>query len=558
MHIAPYDNQNKPIVDAENACVPLNYFNIVKLKKGEAFEYQVPGYETCIVPATGSVDVNVEGVAFAKLGNRGVDVWDGEPEGVYVPVGAKVTIVCVSDQTETFIAGAKYDKVLEPFDVRADGLDLVQYGSDDTKTHRKIKHILGQKHHDKVGRLLVSELFTVGQGGWSGFPSHKHDTDRLPDETRHDETYNFRFRPNHGSGVQMLQREDNKPGDAYHIVDGSTICLDKGYHPCCGAAGLRDVLFHHPWRAQPALADPVFPAHPCLPDRDDPGHQGHGRQVQMSIATLAEVLQPALKQGYAVAGLVTLGWEDMRAYVAAGEAEGLPVILQAGPSCRAHTPLPILGKMFRHLAENASVPVVAHLDHGYTFEECREALDSGFTSLMFDGSRKPLAQNIEETARIAEMAHEAGISCEGEIGFVGYSGGESVGRHRSTGSGPLCQRNRVDAMAISVGNVHLQQDREGGLDEPRIRAIEALTEVPLVIHGGSGVPVAQRTALARGSRICKFNIGTELRMAFGEALRGAVNRDPERFDRVTILKETHDPVMAAARQVIRAFGPGQA
>jgi fructose-bisphosphate aldolase class II len=107
----------------------------------------------------------------------------------------------------------------------------------------------------------------------------------------------------------------------------------------------------------------------------------------------------------------------MRAYVAAARPRALPVILQAGPSCRAHTPLPILGKMFRHLAENASVPVVAHLDHGYTFEECREALDSGFTSLMFDGSRKPLDQNIEETARIAEMAHEAGISCEGEIGF---------------------------------------------------------------------------------------------------------------------------------------------
>jgi fructose-bisphosphate aldolase class II len=278
----------------------------------------------------------------------------------------------------------------------------------------------------------------------------------------------------------------------------------------------------------------------------------------MSIATLAEVLQPALKQGYAVAGLVTLGWEDMRAYVAAAEAEGLPVILQAGPSCRAHTPLPILGKMFRHLAENASVPVVAHLDHGYTFEECREALDSGFTSLMFDGSRKPLDQNIEETARIAEMAHESGISCEGEIGFVGYSGGETSAGTDPEEAARFASETGVDAMAISVGNVHLQQDREGGLDEPRIRAIEALTEVPLVIHGGSGVPVAQRTALARGSRICKFNIGTELRMAFGTALREAVNRDPECFDRVTILKETHDPVMAATRQVIRAFGPGQA
>ena len=241
MHIAPYDNGNKPIVDAENSTVPLNYFNIVKLKKGEAFTYRVPGYETCIVPATGTVDVGVEGVAFASLGRRGEDVWDGEPEGVYVPVGASVTIVCMSDETETFIAGAKYDKILEPFDVRKP--DLVQYGSDDTKTHRKIKHILGQKQHDKVGRLLVSELFTVGAGGWSGFPSHKHDTNRLPDETRHDETYNFRFKPNWGSGLQMLQREDGQPGDAYHIVDGSTICIDNGYHPCAVLPGYEMYYF---------------------------------------------------------------------------------------------------------------------------------------------------------------------------------------------------------------------------------------------------------------------------------------------------------------------------
>lgn len=241
MHIPPFDNQNKPIVDVDDPTVPLNYFNIVKLKRGEAFEYQVPGYETCIVPATGSVDVEVEGVRFAQLGNRGEDVWDGEPEGAYVPSGARAQMVCVSETAEVFVAGAKYDKVLDPFDVREH--DLVQYGSDDTKTHRKIKHILGQKQHDKVGRLLVSELFTVGQGGWSGFPSHKHDTNRLPDETRHDETYNFRFKPNWGSGLQMLQREDNEPGDAYHIVDGSTICIDKGYHPCCVLPGYEMYYF---------------------------------------------------------------------------------------------------------------------------------------------------------------------------------------------------------------------------------------------------------------------------------------------------------------------------
>lgn len=274
----------------------------------------------------------------------------------------------------------------------------------------------------------------------------------------------------------------------------------------------------------------------------------------MSLVTLAEVLQPALKQGHAVAGLVTLGWEETRAYVAAAEAEGVPVILQAGPGCREHTPLPILGKTFRYLAENASVPVVAHLDHGYTLEECKIALESGFTSIMYDGSRKPLQQNIDETAAIAEMAHSVGVSCEGEIGFVGYSGGEQSAGTDPDEAAQFARDTGVDAMAISVGNVHLQQDKDGaGLDEPRIRAIEAVTDVPLVIHGGSGVPVAQRTHLARSSAICKFNIGTELRMAFGNALRQAVNADPDRFDRVSILKETHDPVVAATRTVLQAF-----
>jgi 5-deoxy-glucuronate isomerase len=241
MHIPPYDNENNPILDANNKTVPLNYFNIVKLKKGEAFEYQVPGYETCIVPATGTININVEGIEFQRLGNRVEDVWDGEPEGVYVPVGAKAEMTCMSENAEVFIAGAKYDKVLVPFDVRES--DLVQYGSDETKTHRKIKHILGQKQHDKVGRLLVSELYTVGAGGWSGFPSHKHDTNRIPKETRHDETYNFRFKPNWGSGLQMLQRSDNESGDAYHIVDGSTICIDHGYHPCCVLPGYEMYYF---------------------------------------------------------------------------------------------------------------------------------------------------------------------------------------------------------------------------------------------------------------------------------------------------------------------------
>ena len=273
------------------------------------------------------------------------------------------------------------------------------------------------------------------------------------------------------------------------------------------------------------------------------------------LVTLRDTLQKALKKNYAVAGLVTLGWEDMMAYVEAAEKENCPVILQAGPSCRQHTPLPVLGKMFNYLAENACVPVVAHLDHGYTQEECKMAVDSGFSSVMFDGSKKTLNENIDETAKICELAHAAGVSCEGEIGFVGYSGGESSSGTDPEEASKFAKDTKIDAMAISVGNVHLQENNEGGLDEDRIRAIEEVTDVPLVIHGGSGVPVSQRTFLAQNSKICKFNIGTEPRSSFGYALREAVNTDPERFDRVQILKDTHGPLVEKTRSVLRAFKP---
>lgn len=274
----------------------------------------------------------------------------------------------------------------------------------------------------------------------------------------------------------------------------------------------------------------------------------------MTLATLAEVLGPALREGYAVPGLVCLGWEDARAYVRAAEAERAPVILQAGPGARAHMPVEVWGAMFRTLAESASVPVVAHLDHGLTVEDCRAAIGAGFTSVMIDGSALPLEHNIRLTAEVVALAHRAGVSCEGEVGVVGYAGGKA-----STGTDPedaarFARETAVDALAVSVGNVHLQEAAGTGLDLPRLRAIEAVTSVPLVIHGGSGVPAAERSALAAGSRIAKFNIGTELRMAFGAALRAAIARDDSRFDRLAILRETEDPVMQAARAVIRGLG----
>jgi 5-deoxy-glucuronate isomerase len=241
MHIPHHDNKNVAIVGIDDPDLPLAYFNIVRLRNGESFISTVPGYETCLVPANGTIDVEVDGGgvarrSFAAIGGRG-SVWEADPSAVYVPLGSTAHIHCRSDTAEIFVAGARFDQAFEPFAVRPSDIDPVQYGSDDTKTHRKIKHILGQKPPGQVGRLLVSELFTVGAGGWSGYPPHKHDSDRLPEETRHNEIYNFRFRPDTGFGLQLLQPEGSKLGNAYHILNGSTLKIAGGYHPCVVAPG---------------------------------------------------------------------------------------------------------------------------------------------------------------------------------------------------------------------------------------------------------------------------------------------------------------------------------
>jgi fructose-bisphosphate aldolase class II len=273
----------------------------------------------------------------------------------------------------------------------------------------------------------------------------------------------------------------------------------------------------------------------------------------MTAVSLTDVLKPAMEQNRAVAGLVVLGWEDARAYVEAAEATGIPIILQAGPGCRKHTPVPILGKMFRHLADQASVPIVCHIDHGYEIEDCVEGIENGFTSVMFDGSKFPISENIDITAKIAEKARPAGVSVEGEVGFVGYAEGAASAMTSPEDAARFDRESGADAMAISVGNVHLKTDKTTGIDFEALRAVEAVTQLPLVLHGGSGIPVETRRRLARDSRVCKFNIGTELRMAFGQALRQSLADNPDSFDRVTLLSPTIEAVKRATIDVISAL-----
>ena len=275
----------------------------------------------------------------------------------------------------------------------------------------------------------------------------------------------------------------------------------------------------------------------------------------MTLVTLRDVLTPCLTDGTAVAGLVVLGWEDALAYVRAAEAEARPVILQAGPGCRAHIPLAVLGAMFRHLAETAAVPVVAHLDHGESLTVCRAAIDCGFTSVMYDGSALPLAENIARTREIVAVAHQHGVSVEAELGVVGYPGGVA-----SSGTDPadvarFATQTGIDALAVSIGNSHLMTATGAALDIANLHRIQAAAPtLPLVLHGGSGIDPALRRRLARDTSVCKFNIGTELRMTFGPALRAALASDPDSFDRNHLLKATIDPMIAAARRVIGNLG----
>ncbi len=274
----------------------------------------------------------------------------------------------------------------------------------------------------------------------------------------------------------------------------------------------------------------------------------------MTRATLSEVLQPALRDGRAVAGFVVQGWEDARAYVMAAEAVGRPVILQAGPGARAHMPLHLMGAMFVHLAEQALVPVVAHLDHGDGIAVCRAAIDCGFTSVMYDGSALPLAENIALTADIVAMAHAAGVSVEAELGYVGYHGGAASRGTQPDEVAHFWAQTRVDALAVSVGNDHLMPAPGAVIDLDQLALIAAAAPgLPLVLHGGSGIAPALRAQIAQQTAVCKFNIGTELRQAFGAALCDVLAADPTLYDRNLILQATTPGMTAAAVAAIRSL-----
>ncbi len=271
----------------------------------------------------------------------------------------------------------------------------------------------------------------------------------------------------------------------------------------------------------------------------------------MPLVSLKPVLAAAAARQRACLGLVCLGWEDVTAYVAAAEAVGVPLVLQAGPGARAHMPIEIWGRMFAHAGAGASVPVVAHLDHGQTVDEAKAALDAGFTSLMIDGSLLSLAHNMDLSAAVCDLVAGSQASVEAELGQVGYAGGAA-----SHGTDPLevatfLAQVPCDCLAVSVGNRHLHTKAQAQIDWERIGKIAEATDRALVLHGGSGIRQADRARLACDYGVRKFNIGTELRQAFGAGLRTCLRAQPEVFDRLAILTAGAETVQRKAADLLK-------
>ena len=195
-----HDNANRAIVAAHPA-MDRTYFNRVLLPEGESFEDCLPDHESVWVVISGTVDIHVDGQSFASVGRRR-DIWSGTADSVYAPAGARLRIVNTAGPAEIMVAGALSNQRYSAFRITPDEVEMVEVGSHDTHSRRRIFHILGQNGRGRTGNLLVSELY-ADAGCWSGYPPHKHDTDSVEGETAHEELYHYRFTPETGFGVQV-------------------------------------------------------------------------------------------------------------------------------------------------------------------------------------------------------------------------------------------------------------------------------------------------------------------------------------------------------------------
>lgn len=279
----------------------------------------------------------------------------------------------------------------------------------------------------------------------------------------------------------------------------------------------------------------------------------------MALVTLTDMLAKAEAGGYAVGAFNCNNMEIVQAIIEAAEAEQAPVILQASQGAIKYAGLDYIMAMVKAAADKASVPVAMHLDHGTSFEQVMLCIRYGFSSVMIDGSKYPLEENIAITNKVLDVARAVGVSVEAELGKIGGTEDDiTVSEREATLTNPeeakyFVEKTGVDALAIAIGTAHGQYKGEPKLDYDRLQRVRELVSVPIVLHGSSGVPDEAITkAISMGVR--KVNIDTNIREAFVGGIKAALTDNPTEIDPRKILAPAKKAMVDIVREKIRLFG----
>ncbi|SHN68757.1 class II fructose-1,6-bisphosphate aldolase [Desulfitobacterium chlororespirans] len=279
----------------------------------------------------------------------------------------------------------------------------------------------------------------------------------------------------------------------------------------------------------------------------------------MSLVSMAQLLLDAQQGQYAVGAFNCNNMEIVQAIVSAAEAEKSPVIVQASQGAIKYAGIEYITAMTRLAAEKASVSVALHLDHGTSFAQIMSCVRNSFTSVMIDGSKLPLEENIALTNKVIEAVRPLGISVEAELGKIGGTEDDiTVSEKEALFTDPaeaerFVSETKVDALAIAIGTAHGQYKGVPELDFQRLTEIRRRVNVPIVLHGSSGVPdEAIQKAISLG--VCKVNIDTNIREAFVAAARKVMVDHPQEIDPRKMLGPAREATVAIIREKIRLFG----
>ena len=252
------------------------------------------------------------------------------------------------------------------------------------------------------------------------------------------------------------------------------------------------------------------------------------------LVTSKEMLLTAQKKGYAVGAFNVENMEMVMAVLAAAEETGSPVIMQTTPGTLKYAGLDYYLANVRAAAERTKIPVVMHLDHGNSFELAMQAFHTGYTSIMIDGSKLPFEENIALTKRVTDACHPGNIPVEAELGRVGGKEDDLENGDENPYTDPdeakeFVEKADPDFLAVGVGTSHGVYKGVPKVNVEVLSAIRNVVDIPLVLHGTSGVPDEQvKDCVSRG--ICKVNYATDLRIAYTNGVRDFLKENPEAFD----------------------------